>query len=163
MAKKQAKKAKGAGKVAAQDGPTAALYHLDPGTPKGDAVRAVLAAQGIRAKTVRDEMLGDPVGAIAGLPGFKHSSKPFAGEVPDVEFLLLHNVAGERLNVLLASLREADASVGCKAQVTQYNRLWPFATLVKEVSREHQAMTAAAADNAIVSDDVQDCPRKDPE
>ena len=123
----------------------------------------MLAAQGIRAKTVRDEMLGDPVGAIAGLPGFKHSSKPFAGEVPDVEFLLLHNVAGERLNVLLASLREADASVGCKAQVTQYNRLWPFATLVKEVSREHQAMTAAAADNAIVSDDVQDCPRKDPE
>ena len=70
MAKKQAKKAKGAGKAAAQNGPTAALYHLDPGTPKGDAVRAVLAAQGIRAKTVRDEMLGDPVGAIAGLPGF---------------------------------------------------------------------------------------------
>lgn len=156
MAKKQVKKMKGGGKAASQSGPVAALYHLDPGTPKGDAVRAVLAAQGIRAKTVRDEMLGDAVGAIAGLTGFRHSSKPFAGEVPDVEFLLLHNVTGERLNVLLASLREADASVACKAQVTQYNRLWPFATLVKEVYREHQAMTAAAPGNAIVSDDTQD-------
>lgn len=142
MAKKSVKKSKGSDSHAHTSGPMAALYHLDPGTSKGDAVRAVLAARGIRTKTVTEEMLGDPVGAIAGLPGFKHSSKPFGGDVPDVEFLLLSGVTGERLNVLLASLREADASVGCKAQVTQYNRLWPFATLVKEVSREHAAMTA---------------------
>ena len=140
MAKKPVKKAKG-GKPSRPSGPLAALHHLDPGTPKGDAVRSVLAAQGIRTKTVTQEMLGDAVGAIVGLPGFKHSSKPFVGEVPDVEFLLLNGVTGERLNTLLASLREADASVGCKAQVTQHNRLWPFATLVKEVSREHEAMT----------------------
>ncbi len=141
MAKKPAKKSKGGAKGARPAGPMAALFNLDAGTPRGDAVRSVLAQQGIRVKTVTPQMLGDPVGAIAGLVGFKHSAKPYEGAVPECEFMLLNNVAGERLNVLLAALREADASVGCKAQVTQYNRLWPFATLVAEVSREHEAMT----------------------
>lgn len=144
MAKKQAKKAKGGNAGAGQQGPMAALYNLDAGTLRGDAVRGVLSAQGIRAKTVTADMLGDPVGAIVGLAGFRHLAKPFEGEVPQVEFMLLHNVKGERLNELLAAMREADASVGCKAQVTQHNRLWPFATLVHEVAREHEAMTSAA-------------------
>lgn len=141
MAKKQAKKTKGKNVHAANAaGPLAALYNLDAGTERGDAVRAVLAANGIRAKTVTRDMLGDPVGAIVGLVGFKHLSRQFEGEAPEVEFMLLHNVSGQRLNDLLATMREADCSVGCKAQVTQYNRLWPFATLVAEVSREHEAM-----------------------
>ncbi len=93
-------------------------------------------------KTVTPDMLGNSVGAIAGLPGFKLSSKPFSGGIPEVEFMLLNNVAGQRLTDLLAAMREADCSVGCKAQVTQANRLWPFATLIAEVSREHAAMSA---------------------
>ena len=148
MAKKQSKKSKsasksaGASRAAAASGPMAALYNLDAGTSRGDTVRSVLTARGIRVKTVTAEMLGDPVGAIVGLTGFRHLSKPFEGEVHDVEFMLLYNVKGERLNELLLAMREADASVGCKAQVTQHNRMWPFATLVHEVSREHAAMTS---------------------
>jgi len=139
--KKQAKKAKGRNsKAVSSAGPFAALYNLSEGTERGDAVRAALAAHGIRVKTVTDDLLGEPVGAIVGLPGFRRTSKPFTGDVPDVEFMLLHNVAGQKLNDLLATMREANCSVGCKAQVTQHNRLWPFATLVAEVSREHEAM-----------------------
>ena len=153
MGKKQAKKGKGsaaknAGKAARASEPLAALYNLNVGTPKGDAVRAVLAEQGIRAKTVTPDALGNPVGALAGMVGFRHQAKPFEGEAPQAEFMLLHNVKGERLSSLLAAMREADAVVDCKAQVTQYNRVWPFATLVAEVSREHEAMFAAQADAA---------------
>ena len=145
MAKKQVKKTKGGAKAKAPaaSGPMAALYNLDAGTSRGDAVRGVLAAQGIRVKTVTDDMLGDPVGAVVGLAGFRHLKKPFQGEAPQGEFMLLHDVTGARLNELLAAMREADASVGCKAQVTQHNRTWPFATLVNEVAREHAAMTSA--------------------
>ena len=151
MAGKQAKKGKAkggakAGKAAARAHaaePLAALYNLDAGTPRGDAVRAVLAEQGIRAKTVTTEALGNPVGAIVGLTGFRRAAKPFEGEAPQTEFMLLHNVKGERLGALLAAMREGDAVVDCKAQVTQYNRVWPFATLVAEVSREHAMMNAA--------------------
>ena len=142
MAKRQGQKAKGRTQAPHAAGPMAVLYNLDVGTQRGDAVRGVLAAQGIRIKTVTADMLGDPGGAIVGLAGFRHLSKPFDGEIPEVEFMLLHNVTGERLNVLLAAMREADAVVGCKAQVTQHNRLWPFATLVANVSREHEMMTS---------------------
>lgn len=143
MAKKQGRKSKGTAKAVSSAGPMAALYHLDAGTRRGDAARAVLAARGVRVKTVTADMLGDPVGAIVGLTGFRHLKKPFNGEAPQVEFMLLHNVTGERLNELLASMREADAVVGCKAQVTQHNRMWSFATLVNEVAREHEAMAGA--------------------
>ena len=120
--------------------PCAALYNLDAGTPRGDAVRAVLDAQGIKVRTVDTSQLGNPVGAIMGLTGFKASTLPFTGEAPTCEFMLLDNVSSAKLNELLAAMREADCSVGCKAQVTQFNRLWPFATLVANVSREHEAM-----------------------
>lgn len=142
MAKKPTKKAKGGTRQAQSSGPMAALYNLDAGTPRGDAVRAVLAQRGIRAKTVTADHLNDPVGAVVGLQGFRPTSRPFEGEVPACEFMLLNNVTSSKLNELLAAMREADCSVGCKAQVTQHNRLWPFALLVQEVSREHELMTS---------------------
>ena len=145
MAKKNTKRSKPSGAKPA--GPLAALYNLDSGTKRGDAVRAVLAARGIRVKTVTADMLGDPVGAIVGLVGFRRSSKPFAGDVPETEFMLLHNVTGQKLTDLLAAMRQADCSIGCKAQVTQANRLWPFGTLVTEVSREHAAMSSGPANS----------------
>ena len=139
MVKKQAKKKGGA--PARQTGPVAALYGLDPGTARGDAVRTVLVQQGFRVRTATAENLGDPAGSLVGMPGIKPSAKPFAGEAPDCEFMLLHNVSSAKLNDLLAAMREADCSIGCKAQVTQHNRLWPFATLVQTVAREHALMT----------------------
>ena len=146
MAKKQKPQKKRGGNTPAQ--PVAALYRLDEGTPKGDAVRAVLEGQGIRIRTVRVENLGDPVGAIAGLKGFHPLRTPYAGEVPEAEFMLLANVSGKQLDQLLAAMREANCSVDCKAQVTQHNRVWPFAVLVREVSREHKIMAEAAEDEA---------------
>lgn len=142
MAKKQAKKKSNA-KPAASNQPQAVLYHLDPDTPRGDAVRAVLAAQGFRVRTATAENLSDPVGSLVHMTGIRPSAKPFDGNAPDCEFMLLHNVASSKLSDLLAAMREADCSVGCKAQVTQHNRLWPFATLIENVSREHAQMTGS--------------------
>lgn len=141
MAKKQKTQKKQGGQVAAQ--PLAALYRLDAGTPRGDAVREVLQGQGIRVRTVPVERVGDPVGAIAGVKGFHPLRTPYTGEVPESEFMLLANVPGAQLDALLAAMREADCSVACKAQLTQHNRTWPFALLVREVSREHALMTEA--------------------
>ncbi|MDO5117537.1 MAG: DUF3783 domain-containing protein [Eggerthellaceae bacterium] len=153
MAKKQSKKGKtNAAKRSGASEPLAALYNLDAGTLRGDAVRAVLDGQGIRIKTVSADSLGNPVGAIVGIVGFRHLGKPFEGQAPETEFMLLHNVKGERLSALLTAMREADAVVDCKAQVTQYNRVWPFAMLVSEVSREHESMNAADAEAPIEND-----------
>lgn len=141
MAKKQKGGKKRVGASVIQ--PTALLYRLDEGTQRGDAVRAVLFEQGLRVKTITDDQVGNPVGALAGLQGFRITRAPYAGDVPESEFMLLCHVPNALVNQLLAAMREAGCSVGCKAQLTQYNRLWPFATLVSEVSREHETMTSS--------------------
>ncbi|MBQ3301143.1 MAG: DUF3783 domain-containing protein [Eggerthellaceae bacterium] len=140
MGKKPKKTNKAKGAQDASRKPLAALYNLDAGTERGDAVRAVLTVQGLRVRTVSPDDLGNPVGAVMGLPGFKRTSLPYSGDVPTCEFMLLDTLPSARLNDLLAAMREAGCSVGCKAQVTPHNRLWPFATLVENVSREHEAM-----------------------
>ena len=99
MAKKQKAQKKRGAPAPAQ--PLAALYLLDAGTPRGDAVRGVLLELGIRVRTVSPERLGDPVGAIAGVKGFHPLRTPYAGEVPEAEFMLLANVPGPQLDALL--------------------------------------------------------------
>ena len=73
--------------------PTAAvlLWGLDRGTPKGDAVRAILKELGVVAKTVLPERLGDSAGAALGLVGMRPALMPYAGPVPECEFMLLAN------------------------------------------------------------------------
>ena len=101
MGKKTKKPSKQKTAGTAKRPPLAALYNLDEGTPRGDAVRAVLAAQGIRVRTVGVDQLGSPVGAIMGLPGFGKSALAFAGDAPTSEFMLLDNVSSAQLNDLL--------------------------------------------------------------
>lgn len=121
-----------------------ALYNLAAETEKGARVRAALECAGVPVRTIHPDRLGDPVGAFAGLMGFKRATKPFDGEAPDFEFMLVCGLPNAQLNAVLATLREADAQVERKATVTQYNRMWPLATLMSEIAREHEAMTAAA-------------------
>lgn len=119
-----------------------ALYGLDAGTGRGDAVRAVAARLGIRMRTIAPVNLDDLVGAVAGLPGMRPSRKPYDGPVPDDEFMLVCNMAGPLLDELLAAMRADGVSVAHKAQLTVHNRLWPVRVLMGEVAREHAAMTA---------------------
>ncbi len=124
--------------------PLVALYGLDAQTPRGDAVRAVVEQLGFAVRTVGKEDLGASVGAIAGLMGSPKSGKPCSVDVPDVEFMLVSGLSNSQLDQLLAALREADASVALKAQVTQHNRFWPMHLLIAEVAKEHAAMSRAA-------------------
>ena len=122
-------------------GALAVLYKLDEGTLKGDAVRGVLASMGIAVKTACADNLGDPVGKLVGMAGFRSGGPPFTGVAPHVEFMLLSGFAPGQTDALLAALREAHAQVDCKAMVTQFNRLWPFYKLIEHVSAEHAQLS----------------------
>jgi hypothetical protein len=121
------------------------LYRLGEDSEKGAALRALLGELGIKARTVDESQLGEPVGALVGLPGFKSRKLPYAGEVPTCEFMLVH-LPDAALTALLLKMRDAGISVGCKATVTPTNKLWPFGALVQEVSAEHAMMTSARTD-----------------
>ena len=124
--------------------PMVALYGLDEGTPRGDAVRSVLRDLGIRVRTIAPEHLGNPVGAIAGMPGMRLSRSAFEGQVPRDEFMLVCPMPNAMLNEMLADMREANVSIAHKAQVTPHNRLWPVHVLMAEIAKEHAAMTQNA-------------------
>lgn len=124
--------------------PMVALYGLDEGTPRGDAVRSVLRDLGIRVRTIAPEHLGNPVGAIAGMPGMRLSRSAFEGQVPRDEFMLVCPMPNAMLNEMLAAMREANVSIAHKAQVTPHNRLWPVHVLMAEIAKEHAAMTQNA-------------------
>lgn len=140
MAKKNASKAK----KGTRNEPMVALYGLNAGTPRGDAVHEVLRGLGIRVRTITPERLNDAVGAVAGMVGMRPSPKPFEGEAPRDEFMLVYNLSGPQLDAVLAGLRQANASIAHKAQVTPHNRLWPLHVLMGEIAKEHAVMTAQA-------------------
>lgn len=127
-----------------QAGPLVALYGLDAGSERGDAVRCVMDALGIAVRTIEPSNLNDPVGAICGMLGMRPSRTSFAGQAPEGEFMLVCNLSSAQLDKLLSAMREADASVAHKAQLTQFNRLWPLRKLMEEVAREHATISEAA-------------------
>lgn len=131
---------------AAQPAYKAVLYGLDAGTEKGDAVRAVLAELGIPVRSVGVQHLGDSVGSLAGCLKMPASRKPYEGEVFTGEFLLFCNVPNALLNDALSLMRERGCSVELKAALTRINRLWPLATLMETVAREHETMHRADAE-----------------
>lgn len=122
--------------------PTAAalLWGLDRGTPKGDAVRAILKELGVVAKTVLPERLGDSAGAALGLVGMRPALMPYAGPVPECEFMLLANFSEPLLQDFLLRSRQAGAQVGYKAVLTKTNKDWPVVNLINEVAAEHATM-----------------------
>lgn len=137
-----AKKSSGAkARNAQKREPMVALYGLDEGAPRGDAVRAVLRDLGIRVRTIAPEHLGNPVGAIAGMPSMRPARNAFEGQAPRDEFMLVCPMPNALLNEMLAAMREANVSIAHKAQVTARNRLWPMHVLMAEIAKEHAAMT----------------------
>ena len=116
--------------------PMVALYGLDEGTPRGDAVRSVLRDLGIRVRTIAPEHLGNP--------GMRPARNAFEGQAPRDEFMLVCPMPNALINEMLAAMREANVSIAHKAQVTAHNRLWPMHVLMAEIAKEHAAMTQNA-------------------
>lgn len=124
----------------------AVLWGLDPSFgqaagEKGERVREVLRAMGVRWRVAAYERLGDPAGRHAGLHGFAPAA-PYAGPAPECEFVLLCGLSSAQVDEFIARSREADCVVGAKAVLTPANRAWPLVQLIEAVSAEHAQMTS---------------------
>ncbi len=124
----------------------AVLWGLDPSfgpeaAAKGEALRAVLAQLGARAKAAAPEQLGMAAGAVAGMHGFSPVAAPWTESVPDCEFVLLCGFTNAQVSEFIARSREAGCVVGAKAVLTPQNRAWPLGRLINAVTAEHKAMS----------------------
>lgn len=121
----------------------ALLYRLDAGTGKGDGVRRVLRTLNVAMVDLTPDMLGETVGACAGLPGFSRTGERYAGEAPDEDVLIMAGFSDDRISHLLAQLRTAGVPrIGLMATVTEHNRGWTLASLMTELACERRIMAA---------------------
>ncbi len=118
------------------------LYGLQEGSEKGETVRKILQRLRMPYRILSDEMLGETLGYVAGLPGFPASASPYTGEGLGEEVLLMSGLADQRLNELLAALREGQAPIRLKAVITPNNRGWKLFDLFHELIEEHETIGA---------------------
>ena len=105
---------------------------------------AVLQKLSVQEVQITAGELGQDVGYLAGLPGFRKKESPASAEAPACQGVLcMCGFSNGRMDTLLKSLREARVFIPIKSVVTATNRHWSFGKLIEELSKEHEAMEAA--------------------
>ncbi len=117
------------------------LWGLDETTQKGATLRALFKEMNIPVRTIKENQLGDAVGSVAGLIGFRPSFKPFEENACLEEFILFNNVPSKSIQAFLALSRERDCWVDHKAVITKFNKTWPLNELMIQIAQEHAQLT----------------------
>lgn len=117
------------------------LYNLH--TPKGDAIRRLCRGMGIPVVEVAREDYLQPIGAIAGFPGFVRTPLRFEGVAFPDEMMLFQDFDDTDLSRFLTRYRDAGiARVDLKAGLTPHNIFWNSLQLHDELAEEHRLMNS---------------------
>ena len=121
------------------------LYYSPEGNKNATKLKGVLVRMGIRIRNVSEDQLGETIGALLVLEGFKeeeHAKENIdVAETIDQEVLVMHNFSGSRLDELLLGMRRAKVQkIDLKAIVTESNVGWSFYHLYEEIGAEHERM-----------------------
>lgn len=117
----------------------ALLYHLGKGTPRGRRVQEVLGDLGIPCRELGPDDLCQTIGWCAGLAGYQPVEPPAQPPAPvREEAILLGGLTKDRLDHLLAQLKESELTIELKAVITPYNREWTLSKLFSELQEEHR-------------------------
>ncbi len=92
-------------------------------------------------KFVTEDEIHEKVGFLVGLENYESSDTKDVGDVPDIDFVLLHNIPQDEQRELFLYMREHDVSTGNKAILTDTNKDWSLAKLLRENDLEHRVMT----------------------
>ena len=117
----------------------ALTYQIQPELQ--ERLSAVLRQLSIEEYPVSAEELTQPVGYLAGFPGFVKNedgapqAPPSCGSV-----LCLCGISNAELNALLKGMKEQEIEIPLKATVTAANQHWRFEQLITELSKEHEAL-----------------------
>ena len=92
-------------------------------------------------KVVPRQLLLEPLGYLAGVPGIEPVNEPYAGDDAKEEMLILCGFNRPDLDRLLSAIRKGKLqSVALKAALTPTNALWNAVKLQSELAQEHAYM-----------------------
>ena len=107
---------------------------------EGELVCRALEGLGIAPRVVAPEEMGQQVGYLCGLPGYREKKKAPALTV-DRAMILFHNLTRDELDEALKALHNGGVTrTSLKAMVTPTNSGWPMAKLLGEIHQEQQVM-----------------------
>ena len=87
------------------------------------------------------QLLLEPLGYLAGVPGIEPVNEPYAGDDAKEEMLILCGFNRPDLDRLLSAIRKGKLqSVALKAALTPTNALWNAVKLQSELAQEHAYM-----------------------
>ncbi|MBQ9707713.1 MAG: DUF3783 domain-containing protein [Firmicutes bacterium] len=120
--------------------PTVLLYNMQT-SERGEKIRAYLTKTGVKVVDVLPADFRQPIGALAGVPGYERTSDIHMGAGFTDEMLIMHMFDDMRMNAFFAFFRQAGLqSVDLKAVVTPTNAEWNSIDLHDEISKEHAMM-----------------------
>lgn len=124
---------------------------------KSEARRAHLleaaAAQAIDVREVKKEEVGELLGYFAGLEGYKKTGN--VEEAPEDELLVFVDLHSHDLQDILLALREMGEIFPHKAAMTETNKDWTFARLVKHIRRENAVIQAWSQMMAVAKEVIE--------
>ncbi|NLY09977.1 MAG: DUF3783 domain-containing protein [Tissierellia bacterium] len=85
--------------------------------------------------------LKEKIGFLLDMDGFEKCSEHGELSVPDIDFVLLHNIPSTDHVSLFTYMRENGIATGYKAVLTDTNKNWSLAHLINENFEEHKIIT----------------------
>ncbi|MCD7749189.1 MAG: DUF3783 domain-containing protein [Oscillospiraceae bacterium] len=106
-------------------------------------LKTACARLGLRLRRVRQEELGQPVGAFFGLSAYRAEPEP-QDSLPG-RMLVMGGLTGPQMDAFLSALKTARAGESLKAILTEHNAAWDGNTLYHALAQEQQEMEAKSA------------------
>ena len=107
---------------------------------KGADLDRITESLGMTHKVIGEKQAGEQVGFLAGYGGFSSNGSAVRAEG---ECLIFSGIEGNRLDMILKTLRAEGVSIPLKAIVTGTNQSQTLVWLLEELAKEHEAMEQA--------------------
>ncbi|HIZ23213.1 MAG TPA: DUF3783 domain-containing protein [Candidatus Blautia faecigallinarum] len=122
--------------------PLVLLYNFQH-EPRTRQIRRYLSSQGIAVSITEPAEYWQPLGFLAGLPGFQKDESFHLGGNFSEEMMVLCGLSPKQTDDFLQFFKTASlAPVDLKAVLTPVNRHWNSLQLREELMREHKELSA---------------------
>lgn len=109
---------------------------------KKNKLRELADSLDFRIKDIKEDQVGQKVGYLAELEGFKKDMQAVAKKAEEVELILFVNFEEEKLIEVLKELKKEGLYFPHKAGITDTSKDWEFNYLLSHIQKENEMVVA---------------------
>lgn len=108
---------------------------------KSPALETAVSSLGMKHTPIPPNKAGETLGFLAGYAGFSSNGSEVSA---DGECVIFSGISSKRLDLLLKEMRRAGLDIPLKAVVTAHNQNQSVEWLLRELAKEHEAISKSA-------------------